>query len=229
VESDQAEPGRRLLSGRDARWARERARFLAALAFSIALHALILSMELGIPGFALPWAGQRAQEMVLTVTLTARLAETPPSMPAEQPDGPAARGAPKSLAPSRADPSSFEMIVPTEAPVALLQKPAARPRRATSVSRPATEVPSTEPEIRPVPQPIVIAQDDPRPETFRVAPPETEPSRAPDVEAEEARRKAEAEEVRRKSEVGSRKEEGGRKRDVGAIRATAPQRGPRSR
>ncbi len=201
---------------------RYRLRRLAALALSLGLHALIISLELGdpglgLPGLALPWAERRVQAPPLAVRL---VESSPPQLPAS-PDT-AAPVLPGPAVSPRTD-GSFEVVAPAPPKTAPSPKPLSRPQRESGDIASAAETPAPQPAIPAKPKPVILALDEARPETFSVpasTPPETEQPRAPEVaarpeleeearrkaEAEEAGRKAEAEEARRKAEAERRKE-----------------------
>jgi TolA protein len=187
-------------------------RLSLALALSLYLHAFLISLELGDPGFGWPgFAKPQAERRVQAPDLTVRLEEAPRlQMPV--PSAAVTATIPKPAAPPRAG-KTFEAVPPVVARAAPPTKPLSRPRRKSAAPAPAAKVRARKPEIRAEPQPEILAQSDPQEETFSVpppAPPEPQPPRAPEIEASrktEVESRKEEEEARRKEEGERRKEE----------------------
>jgi TolA protein len=204
--------------GREAWRARVRFSFAVALALSLNFHGFILSLEFGelgfgLPGFALPRTQRRVQAPDLTVRLVKAPAPAPePAPTAGLPPVAAASKPLKPKVPPRAD-KSFEVLAPAPAPVAPPEASRSLPRRKSSVEVPAAETRDREPEIQARPQLEILAQDEPREETFSVpppAPPVPEPSRAPEIAArkqpEEPPPAAQEEAEARRKEEDARRE-----------------------
>jgi TonB family protein len=189
-----------------------KARLAFALAFSLAIHAFLLSLRFGIagfglPGLALPWAERRA----FTSDLSVRLAEAPRAQNPPAARGKAARRPsaveplavrpPAVRSPAARPPPPRTLVARTPAkskrvkqrrlrakapanaqPVA---RAALKPLPPVAVARPAAppaEKPAREPATRL--QPELIAQAEPQQETFSVpSPAQGVPEPAPVLEA----------------------------------------------
>jgi outer membrane biosynthesis protein TonB len=175
----------------------DRARLAFALAFSLLLHGLILSLRFGAPGFGLPvlafpWAERRAPAMNLSV----RLLEVPQSAasadPATPNDGLALKlskeltDLPKGVAPSRPFEATIAQTEEVRAgPVSSQERadpgasPRSLPERETAATTAAVAEGAAESKIRAKPLPRILVQREPRSETFNVPPPEVSPSEPP--------------------------------------------------
>jgi len=148
---DSPDPAQRRRARRDRYCQRD----LVALAVSLLIHALILSLDvgepgLGLPGLAVPWAERRARAPDLTV----RLVPPPAAAPA-----PALHEPPPRARAPRSD-ATFTAVAPAPKRAAP-DRDTKRPARAT----PRKPVPATKP------KPPVLALEEPRPDTFRVPAP----------------------------------------------------------
>jgi len=206
-----------------------RKRLAYALALSLSIHVLILSMQfgafgLGLPGLAMPWEVRRMQASELNVRLV-EAPRPPPPAPAAEPLRLALtpqlslETPPKPAKPPRAE-GSFEVQVAQAKP----PPPLSEPVRAARKPAPAAKARARDRKIRPKPQPQILAQTDPQEETFNVPPPrraEPERQRAPEraakkqteaprpevqAAAEEAARKQAAEAARLEAEQAARRQ-----------------------
>jgi TonB family protein len=156
---------------------RHRKRLGYALAFSIAIHAVILSLQfgtagLGLPGFALPWTERRLKASELIVRLETPRAAPPAAAPEpvrlrlSQELSLGAASVPRPAAPARAD-RPFEVRLQTlsEAPPAATPSP---PPLVAAAPAPASKRPVREPKARAKAPPRILAQRDPRSDTFKV-------------------------------------------------------------
>lgn len=177
---------------------RYRERFAFALAVSLYIHALLLLLRFGAPGFGLPglawpWAERRAQGSDLTVRLeyaprpatpTPASAPVPLAAPPRVPPRTMTAKRPKPVTPSRAD-SSFEVRLPEAADAVPPRAPLSLPQRETRAPAPAAKARARDRKIRAKPQPQILAQSAPQKKTFNVPPPKlAEPEqRAPESAA----------------------------------------------
>ena len=199
---------------------RYKGRLAFALALSLLIHGLILSLQFGVagfglPGLAMPWTERRAHSWVLS----ARLAERPtaPAVPAAPPETalaplavrpPAAATSVLRERPKPARPKRTEKPVEAPPPVdalaelrPLVAEPQSLPPREIPEPAPPAEQPQRETVIPKQPQPDIIAQKEAEQETFSVPPPaEPQEQRAPDDAAKEAAARAQAEAERRAQE-----------------------------
>jgi TolA protein len=166
---------------------RYRARLAFALALSLLIHALILSLHFGLagaglPGFGWPWAERRVQVPPLTVLLapapppaTVARAVEPPRRRRVTPPLPPAVAATESVPPApRAETGFVAQLRAPKRPALepLVAAPVPVPRRAKAAPK--------------EPRPEIIAQVEPRQKTFSVRPEavgDPEQQAAPVVEA----------------------------------------------
>jgi TonB family protein len=195
---------------------RYRARLAVAVFFSLLMHALLLSLEfglpgLGLPGLELPWHARRAQATRLHVTIAGGERAPAPGHPATPVPG-LADEVPRAAPLAESD--GLKLVPPR--PEEKARPPATQPTRkpknrpATVARKPAYRAKQVEP---------VIALPESRPDTFIVpaspldealpedssveagnTAPESQPAETPVAEVEAARRAAE-EEARRQAAV----------------------------
>jgi TonB family protein len=152
--------------------------------FSLLVHALILSLQLGIPGiglpsFELPWRERRAQAIRLDVVLADVGRTAPPeSAAAQTPAADSGYGTPLPAATALKLYSSPDALRPARPAPAAARKARARKSAAQAIAR-------RQP-VRPKKETPVIALDGARKEGFAVAPPaidEAMPEKAEEYEA----------------------------------------------
>jgi hypothetical protein len=179
---------------------RQRVRLVAAVTLSLLIHAFILSLQFGIPGFglpglSLPWHQPRGQALELHLlpgkaAETAASAEAPMPMPVPeaaiaQPRVPHRRR-PRSTRPHVAKPdavSAAAAVTETEAAPAPLPPVAKASPASTSVDKdgvepPASQIEPPQPDLQSLPgpasqppaQPPLIASTQPHDDTFTVPP-----------------------------------------------------------
>ena len=174
---------------------RYRERFEFAIAISLLLHALILALRFGAPGFGLPWfEEERPQPPAMTLQRSDTLKLPEPS-PETAPVNAELASPPPNAARSRA-PLEVRLVqaAPPPAPA-----PVSAPSRETRKPAPAAKARARDRQVKPKPAPRMLAQSKPQPDTFKVPAPkraEPEPQRAP-----EAAGKAQAEEQRPAEQV----------------------------
>jgi len=178
---------------------RHQARLAFALALSLLIHACILSLQFGtagfgLPGFAMPWWGERR---VFSQDLRVRLADVPP--------------APAAPAPETTVLAPLAVLTPAVATRAVTRQP--KPAKPQRTEKPVDQLPPQE-TPKPAPaaeQPEIIAQKEAKQETFSVPPPavrekQDEPDIA-DKEQLEAAAAAVKEQVARAQEQVARAQE----------------------
>ena len=158
-------------------------RLIGAVLFSVFLHALLLSLQfglpgLGLPGFELPWNKRRADIAPLEIQL-ANVEQTPPGMladavpataplpKAEVPVAPAVTASSPVLAVSENPGITLLAAIPDGAPVALKDKSAREPTGKTKnkkkkIVMPPLAIASRPPPVKPeqIETPVrIIAQD----------------------------------------------------------------------
>ncbi len=167
---------------------RHKARLAFALALSLLIHACLLSLQFGtagfgLPGFSMPWWGERR---VFSQDLRVRLADVP--------------AAPVVPAPETAALAPLALLTPATAARAVPRRP--KPTEPRAIDLPPRETPKPAPAAE---QPEIIAQKEAKQETFSVPPPaEREKQDEPDAAAkgqaartqEEAERQAKEETIR---------------------------------
>ena len=199
---------------------RARKRVGYALAFSLAVHVLILSLQfgvagLGLPGLALPWTERRVQVSELTV----RLEEAPRPAPPAPGSAPLALSleltAPKPVTPPRQKARDREVRPEPRPPVLAMREPPedafkVPPRKRAEPAKPsAPQIAEKKPEE---PLPTVEATEQLARQAEAVAPPRAEEDARRQALELEARKvaeetaKREAEELARKRALALQKE-----------------------
>ena len=167
-----------------------RTRIAFALFVSLWIHALVIALRFGAPGFGLPWFDEPVQGPPLSLRMAdeLRLPESPTAAaPAgREPRAPIAAAKPAAPAtPPRVVTSLEVRLAPAPAP-APAAAPAADPQREARAPAPAAKARAREKKVRPKPAPQILAQRKPQPDTFKVPRPKRaapEPQRAPETVA----------------------------------------------
>ncbi len=169
---------------------RQQDRLTVALALSIFIHGLILSLKFGAAGLGwpVPWLGQRTKAPELSLRMEYDLR----AVPSENAAGPgplavpppvASAEPPKSGTPPRG-PFTFEVRLAQRAePAPSPQAQLSLPRREARTPAPAARARAAERKVRPKPARRMLARTQPQPDTFKVPPAkvaEAEPQRAPE-------------------------------------------------